>query len=60
MKRAVPRRHLWRRNERAAFKGERARDREWWKPLALLPERIRIHGRRLSRLLTRTREDDSA
>ena len=38
-------------NERAAYKARRAQDKEWWKPLARLPERMRVEGRRLRRRL---------
>lgn len=34
-------------NERAAYKSRRAQDKEWWKPLDRLPERMRVQGRRL-------------
>lgn len=45
-----------RRHERAAFKARRARDKEWWKPLACLPERVRIEGRRLVRWIVKSGE----
>lgn len=42
-----------RRNERAEYKSRRAQDKEWWKPLSLLPEKVRLAGRRLSAWLTK-------
>lgn len=40
-----------RENERAAYKGRRMQDKEWWKPLARLPTRVRIEGRVLAKKL---------
>lgn len=49
-----------RRNERAAYKSFRAQDKEWWKPLALLPDRVRRSGKQLARRLMKMLRAGSA
>jgi hypothetical protein len=42
-------------NERAEYKSRRAQDKEWWKPLAMMPDRVRRYWRTVTRKIRRER-----
>jgi hypothetical protein len=49
-----------RKNERAEYKAIRGWDKEWWKPLARLPDRVRREGRRIGRLIRKLGTTDDS